>query len=260
MPARFWLDLTTEEFRTRDMGRTVAVLPVAAVEQHGPHLPVGTDTAIAEGYLQRAMARVPDELDVLVLPVQTVGLSSEHGAFPGTLTLPAETLIRSWTEIGALVHRAGCRKIVLVTSHGGNVPVADLVARELRVAYGMVAVVTAWRRFGYPEGLYEPEELRHGIHAGAVETSLMLAFRPQTVRMEQARTFEPRTIAMERDFTHLRAAPPHGFAWMAQDLHPAGAMGNAAEATPEKGERSADHGAERFVELLREVDRFALEG
>ena len=87
MPARFWLDLTTEDVRAGDRGRAIAVLPVAAVEQHGPHLPVGVDAVIAEGYLARMAALVPDDLDVLVLPVQAIGASDEHRAFPGTLTL-----------------------------------------------------------------------------------------------------------------------------------------------------------------------------
>ena len=166
MPARSWLDLSTEDFRTRDMSRAIAVLPVAAVEQHGPHLPVGVDTFIAGGYLSRAVPLVPDDLDVLVLPVQAVGKSNEHLAFPGTLTVSAETLIRAWTEIGESVFRAGCRKLVFVNAHGGNGPVLDIVARELRVRFGMLAVVTAWHRLGYPEGTFGPDELRHGIHGG----------------------------------------------------------------------------------------------
>ena len=258
MPARPWLDLTTEDFRSRDMSRAIAVLPVAAVEGHGPHLPVGVDTFIAGGYLARAVALVPDDLDVLVLPVQAVGKSNEHLAFPGTLTLSAETLIRAWTEIGESVHRAGCRKLVIVNSHGGNVPVIDIVARELRVRLGMLAVVTAWHRLGYPEGLFSPDELRHGIHGGEAETAMMLTFRPLAVRMEKAGNFVPRTVAMAAEHRWLGAAPPAAFAWMSQDLHPAGAMGDAASATPEKGEAAADHGARMFVELLREVDRFSL--
>lgn len=258
MPARLWLDLTTQDFRTRDMSRAIAVLPVAAVEQHGPHLPVGVDTHIAEGYLARLMPLVPNDLDVLVLPVQTVGKSNEHLAFPGTLTVSAETLIRAWFEIGESVLRAGCRKLVFVNSHGGNVAVIDIVARELRIKLGLLVVTAAWHRLGYPNGLFAEDELHHGIHAGDVETSLMLAFRPDTVCGDRAQNFGPRTIAMEQEFTHLRALQPAGFGWMAQDLHPEGAMGDATRATRDKGEASADYGARRFVELLRDVDRFSL--
>jgi creatinine amidohydrolase len=258
MPARHWLDLTTEEFRTRDMSRTIAVLPVAAVEQHGPHLPVGVDTFINEGYLARALPLVPDDLDILVLPVQAVGKSNEHLGFPGTLTLSAETAIRAWTEIGESVHRAGCRKIVFLNSHGGNVSVVDIVARELRVRCGMLAVNVAWHRLGYPEDLLDEKEARHGIHAGHAETSLMLAFRPDTVRMERAQNFEPRTVGMEQRFRYLRATQPIGFGWMSQDLNAAGAMGDASRATAEDGEAAADYGAQAFVALLREIDEFCL--
>jgi creatinine amidohydrolase len=259
MPACYWLDLTTEEFRSRDMSRAIAVLPVAAVEQHGPHLPVGVDTYINEGYLARMMPLVPEDLDVLVLPVQTVGKSNEHLAFPGTLTLTAETAIRAWTEIGESVHRAGCRKLVFANSHGGNVAIVDIVARELRVRHGLLAVNAAWHRLGYPEGLYSDVEARFGIHAGDAETSLMLAARGETVRMDRAQNFMPRMVEMEQRFRRLRATQPIGFGWMAQDLHPAGAMGEAAEATREKGEASLAYGAQAFVELLREIDQFSLE-
>lgn len=82
MPIRHWADLTTEDFRIRDMGRAIAVLPVAAIEQHGPHLPLATDTLIAEGYLARLAALAPADLDVLLLPVQAIGKSDEHDGFP----------------------------------------------------------------------------------------------------------------------------------------------------------------------------------
>jgi creatinine amidohydrolase len=259
MPARPWRDLTTEDFRTRAGGRTIAVLPLAAVEQHGPHLPLGTDAMIAGGYLDRFMPLVPDELDVLILPIQSVGLSTEHGSFPGTLSLAPATALAAWTEIGASVALAGCRKLVLVTSHGGNSAAMDLVAGELRARHSLLAVTTAWRRFGAPESVLDAHETKHGIHAGEAETSLMLALRPDLVRMDLAQNFVPRTVAMERDFARLSAGRPAAFAWMAEDLHPAGATGNAAAASAEKGHALLDYGARAFVELLREVDRFELE-
>ncbi|MGY2049878.1 creatininase family protein [Methylobacterium sp. JK268] len=258
MPARPWQDLTTTEIRARAMDRAIAVLPVAAVEQHGPHLPLGTDAIIAEGYLARAAALVPDDLDVLLLPVQAVGKSDEHLSFPGTLTLSAATALAAWGEIGRAVHRAGCRKLVIVTAHGGNSALIDLLALDLRGAVGLLAVTTAWSRFGTPPGLFPEEEIRHGIHGGAIETALMLALRPDLVRREQVRPFVPRSLAMERDFTHLRAGRPAAFAWLAEDLNPAGAIGDASLATPEAGEAALAHGARAFVELLRDVDRFSL--
>ena len=258
MPARSWLDLTTAEIRARDMSRTIAVLPVAAVEQHGPHLPLGTDTLIAEGYLARVAPQVPEALDVLLLPVQSVGKSDEHDSFPGTLTLTATTALAAWTEIGASLHRAGCTKLVIVSSHGGNSALIDLVAGELRGRLGMVAVTTSWSRLGLPEGLFPAGEIRHGIHAGGIETALMLALRPDLVRRDHIEDFEPRTVAMERDFALLRAGRPAAFAWKTEDLHPSGAVGDARLGTAEAGEAALAYGAHAFVRLLEEVDRFSL--
>ncbi|WP_096487808.1 creatininase family protein [Methylorubrum populi] len=258
MPARSWLDLTTAEIRARDMSRAIAVLPVAAVEQHGPHLPLGTDTLIAEGYLERVSRLVPEALDVLLLPVQAIGKSDEHASFPGTLTLTAATALAAWTEIGASLHRAGCAKLVIVSSHGGNSALIDLVAGELRGRHGMVAVTTSWSRLGLPEGLFPADEIRHGIHAGGLETALMLALRPELVRQDRIENFEPRTVAMAHDFSLLRAGRPAAFAWKTEDLHASGALGDARLGTAEAGEAALDHGARTFVRLLEEVDRFAL--
>ena len=258
MPARSWLDLTTEEVRTRDMGRAIAVLPVAAVEQHGPHLPLGTDTYIAQGYLDRVAALVPDTLDVWLLPVQAVGKSDEHDAFPGTLTLTTATALAAWTEIATGLHRAGCQKLVIVSSHGGNSALIDLVAGEVRGRLGLLAVTTAWSRFGLPDGLFPEAEIRHGIHAGGIETALMLALRPDLVRTDAIAEFAPRTVAMEREFSLLRAGRPAAFAWKTQDLHGSGALGDARLGTAEKGRAALEHGARAFVTLLGEIDRFRL--
>ncbi|ACA18902.1 Creatininase [Methylobacterium sp. 4-46] len=260
MPARSWQDLTTAEIRDRAMDRAIAVLPVAAVEQHGPHLPLGTDAVIQEGYLARVAPQVPEDLDVLLLPVQAIGKSDEHLSFPGTLTLAGPTALAAWVEIGEAVHRAGCRKLVIVTSHGGNSALIDLVALELRRRCGLLAVTTAWSRFGYPPGLFPEEEIRHGIHGGAVETALMLALRPDLVRRDRVRDFVPRSRAMERDYAQLRAGRPAAFAWLAEDLNPEGAIGDARLATAAAGEAALAHGARAFVALLGDVDRFSLAG
>ena len=258
LPQKFWAEMTWADFQAADMAETIAVLPVAAIEQHGPHLPVGVDTFIMEGYLRRTLARLPPDLPVLFLPVQAIGKSNEHLEYPGTLTLSAETALRAWTEIGESVFRAGCRKLVIVNSHGGNVAVIDIVARELRVRLGMLVVASSWHRFGYPDGLFSARERTHGIHAGDAETSLMLAFRPDTVKPEEARDFVPASVAMEQDFTWLRATQPIGMGWMSQDLSPSGAMGHAANGTKAKGEACADYGATAFIELLRDVEAFDL--
>jgi creatinine amidohydrolase len=259
LPRRRWMEMTTEDFRDPGVKDWIAVMPVAAVEQHGPHLPLGVDAMIGEGYLARAEPLIPADLPVTFLPFQRIGTSAEHVAFPGTLSLAPETVIAAWTDIGASVARAGVRKLVLINSHGGNTAVLDVVARRLRIEHGMLAVTASWQRFGYPAGVFEPEEVRHGIHAGGVETALMLAFRSDLVRMEKAQDFRPMTIDMERDFAQLRASTPAGFGWMAQDIHPSGAVGDAASGRAEDGETAARHGARAFAALLEDVARFPME-
>ena len=255
---RFWAEMTWTDFQARDMARAIAVLPVAATEQHGPHLPLGTDTFIMEGTIAKVVERLPDELPVLFLPVQNCGLSIEHTDFPGTLSIPAEILIAAWTKLGECVHRTGCRKLVLLNAHGGNSAILDIIAHELRAKLGMLVVIASWHRFGAPDGLFSAQEQAHGIHAGDIETSLMLNYRRDLVRGEAAADFVSESVAMEREFTWLRVGRPTGFGWMSQDLSASGAMGNAAAATARKGEACADHAATAFIELLRDIDRFDL--
>jgi creatinine amidohydrolase len=233
---------------------------VAAVEQHGPHLPVGVDTYIAQAYLARVRALLGKDSPATILPVQAVGASDEHKGFPGTLTLSPETALRAFIEIGASVHRAGINKLVIVNSHGGNLTIIDLAARQLRVRHAMLAVHCSWGRFGYPEGLFSQAERTHGIHGGDIETSIMLAAYPDLVRRDKVVDFKPTTYRMERDYKWLRADFPAGFGWMTQDLHASGAVGDASLATAEKGEAALAHGAKAFVELLEDVDKFDSDG
>ncbi len=258
LPKRNWMDMTWPDIAGSDTLRWIAVLPLAAVEQHGPHLPLGVDTYIAEAYLARVDKILPGDLPVTFLPIQRIGVSVEHLSYPGTLTLSATGAIAAWTELGESLARAGLRKLVLVTSHGGNVAAMESVARDLRTRLGMLAVTVGWHRFGYPDGTFSAQERKHGIHGGDIETSLMLAAQPETVRMDKAPNATPETIAMAREFKWLSAYRPAGFAWMTQDLHPTGAVGDATQATAEKGEAALAQGAQAFVELLREVDRFDL--
>jgi len=259
-PKRDWMEMTWQEIAEAgaETARWIAVLPLAAVEQHGPHLPLGVDSFVAEAYLRRVHAALPGDLPVTFLPVQRIGISAEHLSYPGTLTFSPATAIAAWTELGESLARTGLRKVVLVTSHGGNVATMELVARDLRVRLGMLAITVGWHRFGYPDGTFTAEEKRHGIHGGDIETSLMLAALPNTVRAQKAPSAKPETIAMAREFKWLGAYRPAGFAWMTQDLSPSGAVGDASLASAAKGEAALKHGAEAFVELLREVDSFDL--
>jgi creatinine amidohydrolase len=256
LPPRDWTDIRWPEVAAAGAARWIAVLPLAATEQHGPHLPVGTDVMIAQAYLARVRELLPDNIPATFLPLQPVGISTEHIDYPGTLTLPTEVALKTWMALGESVARAGIKKLVMVTSHGGNSAAMSLVAQDLRARHGLLAVTTGWFRFGEPEGLFSAEELRHGIHGGAVETSIMLARYPQAVRRDAIADFRPAGIAMEKDYRWLSTHRPAPFAWQAQDLHASGAAGDATTASAEKGERMLDHGAHAFCELLEDVDNF----
>lgn len=259
LPPRDYLDIGRPETAGADRARWIAVLPLAATEQHGPHLPLETDVLIAEAYLARVRELVADTLPVTFLPIERIGISSEHTDFPGTLTLSPEIAIQNWMTIGKEVAKAGIGKLVMVTSHGGNSAAMSLVAQELRTHDKMLAVTTSWGRLSAPETLFPPEEIEHGIHGGAIETSIMLARYGELVRREAIANFRPTTVAMKKDFRWLSAQRPAPFAWQAQDLHPSGAVGDATQATAEKGEHLIDQGARAFCELLAEVDRFDLQ-
>jgi creatinine amidohydrolase len=258
VPKRLWAELKSSEFAGLDSNATLAILPVAAIEQHGPHLPVMTDTAIGEGMIATVLARLPDDLRALFLPTQMIGKSNEHLRSPGTISISSENLTRIWVEIGEAVHRAGLRKLVIISSHGGNTEVVGIVARELRVRLGMLVIATHWSRFGLPAGLYSSFDIAHGIHAGDIETSLMLHFRPELVDMGKAKLFPSKAAAMEKEYRLLRPDGPHGFGWIAQDLNPDGAVGDASIATAEKGRQTAEHQADGFIALLRDTARFPL--
>lgn len=261
LPA-YWSNLTTADFARLDLHRTIAVLPVAATEQHGPHLPLSVDTTIADGIVARALQALPAGAPVLVLPTQAVGFSPEHTRFPGTLSLKAETLMRLWTEIGESVAASGVRKLVLFNAHGGQVGALDLVARDLRARLGMLVYSLSW--FNLPlldkhgedvNALFSAEEHRFGIHAGDVETSLMLALAPQHVRMAQAATFGSIAQDRARRFDILGNGRSAKLAWMMQDYNPQGAVGDAAAATTEKGQALTDAAGHALASLLQEIDR-----
>jgi creatinine amidohydrolase len=256
LPPRDWTEIHWPDVSAPAPARWIAVLPLAATEQHGPHLPLGTDVMIAQAYLARVRELLPAGIPATFLPVQPVGISTEHVDYPGTLTLPTQLALKHWMALGESVARAGVRKLVMVTSHGGNSAAMTLVAQDLRAQHGLLAVTTGWSRLSAPEGLFSAEELRHGIHGGAVETSIMLARYPQHVSKDKIADFRSASIAMDKDHRWLSTHRPAPFAWQAQDLHPSGAVGDATLASAEKGERLLDHGARAFCELLAEVDNF----
>ena len=245
---KYWEEFTANEFKSIDHERTIAVLPTAAIEQHGPHLPVGTDYLINKGMIKVARNICPDNLDVRVLPYQAIGKSNEHIWAGGTVTLEAGTALKAWTEIGHSVFRAGIHKMVIVNSHGGNLDLISIVARELRVRFGMYVVKCQWSSFGHPQDLYSTHEKTYGIHGGDVETSLMLHFRPELVNMAFAQDFRS---SAEHD--SIKPTGLISYGWSAMDLNSDGVVGNARIATNKKGLETAEYQASGFIELLQKI-------
>ena len=238
--------------------KTIAVLPLGATEQHGPHLPFETDTIIAQGVIARVQALLPPDLDVRFLPVEPVGYSPEHLHVAGTRSLAYQEAIERWIALGAQQAQAGIRRFVFLNAHGGNSPLMTIAATELRQRLAMLAVATSWTRFALPDRVVSPQEKAVGIHGGLVETSVMLALRPDLVDMHQAKDFPSGQSEFIRDFTHLRAYGQHAFGWLMSDLSSEGVVGDAASASAELGNRILDHAARGFVELLVDVSRFDL--
>jgi creatinine amidohydrolase len=256
--SRNWWDLTTADFAALDMEKVVAILPVAAIEQHGPHLPVRVDAAINQGMLDRAIACLPDDVEALVLPAMPIGKSNEHLAFPGTLSLSYETLGRAWYEVAECVARSGCRRLVFFNSHGGQPQLIDIVCRELRVKLEMFAVACSW--FGVVDlsDVVSREEIEFGIHAGQIETSIMLHLWPDLVRMIEAQKFVSTAAAVGHANMVLRMEGSTGIGWQAQDLNRHGACGDATLATAELGRIIVDRAAEALATLIAEVADYPL--
>jgi creatinine amidohydrolase len=257
----YWADLSAADFAALDAARTIAVLPVGAIEQHGPHLPVSVDRDLVEEVVKRSLPLLDDDLSVLFLPTQQIGKSNEHIAFAGTLTLSAETLMRVWMEIGASVARAGIRKLVLFNGHGGNVAAMDMVARDLRARHGMLTASCSWFQFSSSQDVLDAYEMVHGIHGGDGETSAMLAVRPDLVDMGQARNFRSRGEDWAETHEHVGVGGKAvKLGWLIDDLNQEGACGNAAAANPDKGEKLLLASAKGFAEFLVEFDKMSAAG
>lgn len=243
----------------------VVFLPCGATEQHGPHLPLQVDSCIVDGVVAAALPHLAPDSSALFLPTQAVGFSPEHARFAGTLTLKAETLIRLWTDIGESVAATGVKKMVIFNAHGGQANFMDIVARDLRARLEMLVLSVNW--YGLPltgpqgedvNALFSAQEHRFGIHAGDIETSLMLALAPQTVEMDKAQHFASTSQARSAQFSILGNGKTAKLAWQIQDYNAAGAVGNAAAATADKGAQVLQAAGRALAQLLDEVQRLPL--
>ena len=234
-PQRFLPYLSwTEVAALPDRENTVIVLPVGAIEQHGPHLPCSVDSVISSGVMGRALSELPAWVPAFGLPPITYGKSDEHLHFPGTITLTGPTLLAMVTEIGESVYRSGFRKLLLANGHGGQPQVLEMAARELRVRHGDYVIVPFHvSRVANSSGKYiSDKEKSQAMHAGHSETALMMALTPESVHMERAVANYPPVFPSKT----LSADGRPACAWTARDFGTSGVIGDPLGATPEQGE------------------------
>ena len=252
----YWADFASSQFRNLP-DNTVAVLPIGAMEQHGPHLPVSVDRDLVDAVISRALPLLAEDQNVLVLPTLSITKSGEHDRHPGTLSLSAETLLAVLRDVGASIKRSGASRLVLFNGHGGNTAVLEIAARDLRISEDMIVTNCSWFGFAEYEGLFDEDALARDIHAGDSETSAMLAVRPERVDMSRAGNFVPAMDEWEKALRFIgltgQAARP---GWVIDDLNEDGACGDASAATREKGEQLLNSSAHNFVLFLEEFASF----
>ncbi|MGB7288128.1 MAG: creatininase family protein [Salaquimonas sp.] len=245
-----------EDIRAADTSQWIAVLSLGATEQHGPHLPLETDTLIAEGVVERIKQALSKNSGLTFLKAEPVGYSPEHLDYPGSLSLNYDEAIRRWVAIGDNLNGLGIRKLILLNAHGGNSPLMTIVATELRVRFNMLCVATSWTRFGKPDGLIDKKAASIDIHGGDIETSVMLALHPDQVDVKACDNFTSNQSRWLKQNKYLHAYGRHAFGWKMQDLNPLGVTGNAKNASAEKGEALLSHSVAGFLKLAEEVADF----
>lgn len=232
---------------------SVLILPVGAVEQHGPHLPFNTDLVIAESCADAVAARVGEELDLWVLEPLAFSKSNEHAGTPGTIWLGPDTLLKVLDDIGRSIAATPCRRLAFLNGHGGNSSLLNVACRELRLHHGLQTFLLHPNVPPDQGGPSTEEELGMGIHGGVGETSIMLHLRPELVRMELASRNVPEHLA-END--HVKFGGTVSFGWLAHDFGPDGHIGDPTGATPERGAASFDAAVDRLCAAFREVADF----
>ena len=245
--------LTWQEVDRLPRDRTLLVLPTAAVEQHGHHLPLATDTLINNLVLGHALHRLPETLPIYALPPLCYGKSNEHIGYPGTLALSARTFMETIRDLGSSIASAGFRKLVLYNTHGGNISCVDVMARDLRAEFDLRTFYLSGSGGAKFDDL-DPQEKTYGFHAGELETSLLLAGCPELVHPDRytvnyiAKVDEPEILSPEGGAAN--------FAWLTRDIAPSGVMGDPRGASSQKGKKWLERMAENVAAALTAMVEF----
>ena len=258
---RSWQSMTTVEAGRLAESDPVVILPVAAIEQHGPHLPLSTDLDIGLGLLEQAFQHLPSDFPAWVLPPQAIGSSAEHLGFPGTLSVDGDLLGRVIAAHGDAVARCGVRRLLISNSHGGNRQIIDTAGLQLRRELDVLVVKSHYFLFPRPAGVDLPDaEWRHGLHGGAVETAMMIHLRPDLVRASHVNDFPPLGDLLDRTLRHVGTnEEAASVSWLAEDLNRAGAAGNATLASAAMGQRLVSGYGQVLAEIVRDTRAFPIE-
>jgi creatinine amidohydrolase len=233
---------------------SVVIQPIAAVEQHGPHLPFVTDLLIAESIVDAVVAERGDELDLWVLPPLAYGKSNEHAWCPGTVWLGPTTVLAVLDDLGRSVAMLPTRTLAFVNGHGGNSALLQVALRELRLAHGLQTFLLHPSVPPDQGGASTADELGMGIHAGLDETSMVLHLRPDLVDMGAAARHVPEHLAANG---HVRFGGPVAFGWTSDDFGPSGVIGDPTAATAERGKQRFEAAVAAMGDALAEVARFS---
>jgi creatinine amidohydrolase len=253
MAVRRFADLHGPDVVDRLNDRSILVQPLGAIEQHGPHLPLSTDSIIATAVAEAALERVGNDLDVWLLPTLDYTKSNEHAWSPGTVWLSATTLLGVLDDIGRCVATTPARRLVFLNGHGGNSALLNVANRELRLHHGLMTFLA---HPGVPPdqgGISPPSELGMGVHGGTDETSLMLHLAPHLVRMERAERRVPEVMADNR---YVRFGGRVSFGWLSNDFFDDGYIGDPTAATAALGEQLFEGAVTAFCEALAEIRTF----